>query len=161
MMKPDPRDEHRWLERLVGEWAFEAECSMGAGQAPTTTTGTDSVRSLGGAWIVSEGSAGTPDGGTATNIMTLGFDPGRGRFTGTFICSVMTHLWLYEGALDASGRVLTLDAEGPSFAGDGSMAKYQDILELTGTGERRLTSQVLGPDGGWTRFMSATYRRIG
>ena len=45
---------------------------------------------------------------------------------------MMTHLWVYDGALDAAGKVLTLDAEGPSFTGDGTTAKYQDVIEIEG-----------------------------
>ena len=33
---------------------------------------------------------------------------------GTFVASVMTHLWLYGVAFDAAEGVLTLDAEGPT-----------------------------------------------
>ena len=61
-----------------------------------------------------------PGGGPATTLMTLGYDPEKKRFVGTWIGSMMTHLWIYDGALDAAGKVLTLDAEGPSFAGDGT-----------------------------------------
>ena len=79
---------------------------------------------------------------------------------GTFVGGMMTFLWVYEGELDATGKVLTLNVEGPSFAGDGTMAKYQDIIEIKGPNERTLSSQVLGPDGKWNRFMMATYTRI-
>jgi hypothetical protein len=91
--------------------------------------------------------------------MTLGYDPQTERFVGTFIASMMTHLWPYNGALDATGKVLTLDSEGPSFAGDGTMAKYQDIIEFINDDHRTLSSQVLGPDGQWQPFMKAHYRR--
>lgn len=42
----------------------------------------------------------------------------------------MTYFWPYIGSLDATGKILTLDSEGPIFTGDGTMAKYQDIIEL-------------------------------
>ena len=41
-----------------------------------------------------------PDGGPATMIMTLGYDPAKKRFVGTFIGSMMTNLWVYEGELE-------------------------------------------------------------
>lgn len=47
-----------------------------------------------------------------TTIMTIGYDPHRQRFVGTFVASMMTHLWMYEGALDDGERVLTLETEG-------------------------------------------------
>jgi hypothetical protein len=117
------------------------------------------VRSLGGLWTIGEGSGDTPDGGTNHTIMTLGYDPQTKRFVGTFIASMMTHLWPYNGTLDAAGKVLTLDSEGPSFNGDGKMAKYQDIIEFVNDDHRTLTARVLGPDGQWHSMMKAHYRR--
>src|SRR5688572_31098773 len=45
------------------------------------------LRSLGGLWTVGEGSGDMPGGGTAKTIMTLGYDPQKKRFVGTFIRS--------------------------------------------------------------------------
>jgi hypothetical protein len=159
MQTPEPQKEHQWLQRLVGEWTFEGECSMGPDQPPMKNVGRETVRSLGGLWTIGEGSGEMPDGGNCESIITLGFDPQTERFVGTFIASVMTHLWPYNGTLDATGKVLTLDSEGPSFAGDGTMAKYQDIIEFLSDNHRTLSSQVLGPDGQWVPFMKAHYRR--
>jgi hypothetical protein len=100
-----------------------------------------------------------PDGGKMTSMMTLGYDPARERFVGTFIASMMTHMWKYEGTLDASGKVLTLDTEGPGMAGDGKMMKYKDIITFIDDDHRTLTSRIQGEDGNWTEFMTAHYRR--
>jgi hypothetical protein len=154
-----PQKEHEWLQQLVGDWSFEGECIMGPDQPPMTSTGAESVRSIGGFWTQGEGSGEMPGGGAMTSVMTLGYDPQKQKFVGTFIASMMTHLWLYEGALDASGKVLTLDAEGPGFSGDGKMAKYKDVITLNSDGHRTLTSSVQGDDGTWTQFMTAHYRR--
>lgn len=150
--------EHEWFQKLVGDWTFETTCDMGPDQ-PAKFNGSESVRLLGGLWAICEGRGNTPDGGTATNIMTLGYDPGRKRYTGTFIASMMAHLWIYDGSLDPTGRVLTLNADGPSFKGDGKITRYQDIIEIISDDHRTLSSQTLGDDGVWRRFMEAHYRR--
>lgn len=161
-MQVEPQAEHHWLQKLVGEWVAEAECSMGPGQPPSKTEGTESVRSIGGIWVMAEGRSQMPDdGGIGTTIMTLGYDPARKRFVGSFLGSMMTHLWVYDGALDASGTVLTLDTEGPSFTAEGKMAKYQDIISFQGDDRRLLTSRVLGEDGAWHEIVRAQYRRRG
>jgi hypothetical protein len=159
MQMPEPQAEHRWLQKLVGDWTFENECVMGPDQPPLKSSGTESVRSLGGLWTLGEGRGEMPGGGVGTTLMTLGYDPARKRFVGTFVGSMMTHLWVYDGALDPDGKVLTLDTEGPSFAGDGKLVKYQDIIEFKGDDHRVLSSQALGDDGKWRRFMTANYRR--
>jgi hypothetical protein len=158
-MHAEPQKEHRWLQKLVGEWTSESEAVMEPGKPPDTCRGTESVRSLGGLWIVAEGQGEMPGGAPVTMIMTLGYDPQRQRFAGTWIGSMMTHLWVYDGSLDDGGRVLTLEAEGPSMEGDGTMAKYRDAIELESDDHRVLRSSVLGRDGVWRQFMTARFRR--
>jgi len=132
---------------------------MGPDQPSSKNSGREAVRSLGKLWTIGEGSLDTPDGGSCDSITTLGYDPQAERFVGTFIASMMTHLWPYDGLLDPSGKILTLNSEGPSFSGDGTMAKYQDIIEFVTDDYRTLTARVLGADGLWQTFMTAHYRR--
>lgn len=156
-MQVEPQPEHMWLQQLVGEWTYEHDCVMGPDQPPHKVQGTETVRSIGGLWVVGEGRGDTPDGCAMNYIMTLGYDPARKRYVGTFIASVMTNLWIYDGAL--AGNILTLDADGPSFTEPGKIVKYQDIIEILADDHRTLSSQSLGDDGKWTRFMTAHYRR--
>jgi hypothetical protein len=158
-MKTEPQKEHQWLQKLVGEWTYELDAAAEAGKSPEKVMGTESVRSLGGVWFLAEGQGEMPGGGTATTLMTLGYDPAKQRYVGTWIGSMMTHLWEYDGALDASERVLTLEAEGPSMASEGAMAKYRDVIEFKTDNHRILTSHMLGDDGKWNQFMTAHYRR--
>lgn len=158
-MHVEPQAEHHWLQKLVGNWTQETEAVMEPGQPPVKFKGTETVRSLGGVWTIAEGQGEMPGGGIGLTVMTLGYDPQRKRFVGTFVGSMMTHLWVYDGALDAAGKVLTLDTEGPAMSGDGKMAKYRDAIEFVDDNHRLLTSQVQGEDGGWTHFMTAHYHR--
>lgn len=158
-MHAQPQQEHEWLQQLVGQWTSETEANMGPDKPTEVFKSTEIVRSIGGLWTVCEGLGEMPGGGMATTIMTLGYDPAKKRFVGTFIGSMMTHQWVYEGHLDAASKVLTLDTEGPSFAADGKLAKYQDIIEIKSPDHRTLTARTLGEDGQWTQFMTASYRR--
>jgi hypothetical protein len=106
-----------------------------------------------------EGQGEGPDGTLVTSVITLGFDPQTRRFVGTFIASMMTHLWIYHGTLDAAGKVLTLDTQGPDFSGGPNPVQYQDIIEFVSDDHRLLRSQLMGPDGEWNQFMTAHYRR--
>lgn len=158
-MRVEPQAEHHWLQKLVGEWMSEAEAAMGPEKPPEKFVGTDSVRAVGNVWVICEGRGEMPGGGITATVMTLGYDPPRKRFVGTFIGSMMTHMWLYDGTLDAAGKVLTLDTEGPHFGIDGKLAKYKDAIEFVSDDHRVLTSQMLGDDGRWHQFMTAHYRR--
>ena len=117
------------------------------------------MRSLGGRWIVAEGQGAMPGGGVGTTLLTLGYDPQRQRYVGTWVGSMMNYLWVYDGELDAAERVLTLASDGPDMATEGKLAQYKDVIEVTSADQRVMTSHVLGEDGEWHHFMTATYRR--
>jgi hypothetical protein len=145
--------EHQWLEQMVGEWSCEMEAAMSPGGPASTHESRERVRSLGGAWVLCEGEMG--DGGT---LMTLGYDPQKGRFVGSFVGSMMTNQWIYEGELDESGTRLVLTTQGPSVE-DGGITDYRDTMEIRGPDHRILTSSYRLRNGEWTLFMTAHYRR--
>jgi hypothetical protein len=155
---PSPRKEHEWLKQLEGEWVTETEAVMGPGQTPLKSKGTEVVRSLGGFWTIGEMKSdmmGTP----VTGIMTLGYDPKTKKYIGSWVCSVDGHLWKYEGTVDASGKVLTLNTEGPNMAAPGKMAKMKDVIEIKSKDHRVLRSYMQGDDGKWVQIMTMDARR--
>ena len=154
-----PQKEHDWLNQLVGEWTSEMDCAMGPDQPRSKSKGRETVRSLGALWTLCEGEGEMPDGSTGKTLLTLGFDPAKGRFVGSWIGSMMTHLWIYDGALDESGKVLTLESSGPNVMGDGAIIPYRDVITMVGPDHRMLTSYTPDGNGGWTEFMTAHYRR--
>ena len=159
-MKIEPQHEHQWLQKLVGKWTYEGEAPTEPDKSSAKWKGTEIVRPLGGVWILAEGEGEMPDGGAATTLMTLGYDPQKKRYVGTFIGTMMTNLWVYEGSMDSSGKVLTLDTEGPHMRTEGKMAKYKDIIELQDDDHRVMRSQMLDDDGQWREIMTTNYRRI-
>ncbi len=161
MMDAKPQAEHVWLQQLLGDWTMVGECDMGPDQPANRTEGTEHVRALGDFFMVCEGKGempGSPD--MAHMLMTLGYDIAKKKFVGSWAGSMMSGMFFYEGQLDAAQKVLTLDTESPSFTGDGSTARYQDVITIRSKDERTLHSQTLQPDGSWKRFMTATYRRV-
>lgn len=158
-MKVEPQEQHHWLQKLLGEWTLESECPTGPGKPVEKFSGVETIRSVGGIWIVAEGTGEMPGGGTGTTMMTLGYDPKKQRFIGTWLGSMMTHLWIYEGELDAAEKVLTLNTEGPDFSTEGKTAKYKDVIEIVDADHRLLNSYTLGADGQWQQIVSVQYRR--
>ncbi len=162
-MKVEPQKEHAWLQRLVGDWTYEIDAIMAPGEPPIKLRGNEIVRSVGGIWIVADGQGEMPGGGIAKTMLTIGFNQRKQRFVGSWIGSMMTYLWMYEGTLDASEKVLSLECDGPVFGPDGSMSegttRYKDVHALISENERTLTGNILGPDGNWSEMMTCTYRR--
>jgi len=134
-----PQAEHEWLQKLVGEWTYES---------PTegeNCSGTQTVRSIGGLWIIGEGKGKIPDGSPATMILTVGYDPAKGRYCGTWIGSMMANLWVYDGELDSNDKVLSLYSEGPAFEGEGT-AKYKDVITWIDDDRYTFSGHMQGPD---------------
>ena len=154
--KPDAN--HVWLQHLVGEWSVSTEMSAGPDTQPMKVESAESVRSVGGLWVVAEGKfefLGTP----MTTLMTLGYDARKQAFVGTWIDTMQAHMWIYNGSLDAAKKVLTLEAEGPAFDDPTKNAKYRDAIEIVGPDHKVLTSSMLMPDGKWNTFLHADYKR--
>lgn len=153
-----PQAEHAWLQKLVGDWNTEGECQMGPDKPTMKTTGYASASSLGGLWILVESGGKSPEGDDWKCLMTLGYDPEKQRYIGTFVGGMMTHMWHYEGTVDASGRRLVLDTEGPNFD-EGGTSPYQDIVEWVDDDHWILKSQIKTADGNWKPFMESHHRR--
>jgi hypothetical protein len=133
---------------------------MGPEKISNKWKGIEKVRSLGGLWIQAESEMGGTECPGITQ-MTLGFDPKKGRFVGTFVGSMMTHLWVYDnGRLDEAERVLTLEAEGPAMDDPEKIVTYRDLIGLVSNDERTLTSQTQDAEGNWKGFMTVRYRRV-
>jgi hypothetical protein len=160
-MQPEtPQKEHHWLQKFVGEWTTETQVPGENGQPPTTLRGSETVRRLGDLWVMGEGRGEMPGGGTANMVITLGYDPKKQKYVGTWVGSMMTVLWVYEGAVDPAGTTLTLDTEGPDFANGGkTTAKYREVIEFKTDDHRVFSSHVQGADGKWNRIMQMDYRR--
>lgn len=154
----EPTPEHTWLQQLVGTWDVKSVGEMGEGTPPIESTGTEKVRGIGELWVVADGTAAI-DGTPMHSMMTLGFDPERGTFVGTWVDSMQTKLWRYTGTLDAARTTLTLEAEGPDFFDPTRTALFHDVIRMDGPDRKTLTSSIQGADGTWTTFMRAEYTR--
>jgi hypothetical protein len=69
-------------------------------------------------------------------------------------------MWVYDCEMDADGKTLRLNAEGPSMAGDGTTAKYQDVVEIVDDNTRLFSGRLQDGEGNWQTFMTTTYRRV-
>jgi hypothetical protein len=156
---PEPAEEHQWLKQFVGEWTSESDAKAGPDQPPIKCKGTMSSRMLGGFWVVSE--VKSDMGEIKVNaVQTIGYDPEKKKYVGTWVDSMTNHMWHYEGTIDESGKKLTLEAEGPNFMSAGQTAKYRDAYEFKSEDHIVATSSMQGDDGKWVTFMTGDVRRV-
>ncbi len=152
MEKIEPRNEHRWLQRLVGEWQSEM---TGMGGEPVR--GTARVRGLGGLWIVCEADMPDFEGKPGTALITLGYNIGKQRHEGTFVASMMDFQWVYDGHRE--GDRLNLDTQGPAMDDPKKQVPYRDVVEIE-SDDRWYLRGLMQKDGAWQEFMTTTYRRV-
>ncbi|WP_210049768.1 DUF1579 domain-containing protein [Neorhizobium petrolearium] len=149
-----PQAEHGFLERMVGIWEVSSP-DMG-----TDEKWVEVVRSLHGIWFVAEGNGNMPQGGgAATTMLTLGYDPAKGKYVGSWIGSMMAYLWVYEGEVSADGTTLSLYTTGPDFAEPGKTGEYREQIIFKDDDHRIFNSSAKQPDGTWKQFMEAQYTR--
>ena len=155
---PGPSKEHQWLKQFVGQWKSNAEGLAGPDQPPIKCEGTMNYRMLGELWLVSDFKAEVM--GTTTNaVQTIGYDPAKKKYVGTWIDSMNNTMWQYAGSVDESGKILTLEAEGPNFMAEGKLTKFKDTYEFKSPDHIVAASSMLGEDGKWVTFMTGNMRR--
>lgn len=121
--------EHGTLQTLVGEWTAVSEMPATSGQPTTTGEASVSIRPIGDLWISAE-FAGTHAGGEYRGVLTLGFDPRKGSYVGTYVDDTCNHLWIYEGSMNADGAILTLYAEAPVVAEVEGTTRVREVYDF-------------------------------
>jgi len=154
---PKPAKEHELLAQFAGEWESTAKTVPAPGQEPMVCTGMENAKMVGGFWLVGQGE-GEMMGQKMASLLTIGFDPKTKKYVGTFVCSMDSTMWKYEGAMDATGKKLTLETEGPSPV-DGKLTKFREVLELVDQDHKTFTSYMVDDQGKETKFVVMEYRR--
>ena len=143
--------EHEWLKKFVGQWDVVSS-GMAQGEAVMTSA------MLGKLWVVNASDM-VVDGTKMKSIQMIGYDPEKQKYVGIWADSAVNFMWQYEGTLDESGNKLTLDAEGPSMSGDGTMVNYRDAYEFKDDDTLIATSYMQGVDGEWAVIMEGEAER--
>ena len=160
---PKPTREHEWLRQLEGSWAGEIELFVDPMnpakplEKPLRSKMTETTTLLGGWWALA-----AVKGEIAGQIFDArgqyGYDAEKKKYIGTWIDSMMPHLWQYEGSLDASGKVLTLEAMGPDCANPTALTKYRDVHEIVDRDTRRMSSAIQR-EGKWVPILRGELKR--
>ncbi|MFN0135297.1 MAG: DUF1579 domain-containing protein [Phycisphaerae bacterium] len=159
MPKPaGPAKEHAFLKQFVGEWTSEWEMMAGPDQPPMKAKGSASGRMIGDFWSVTDVKADWTMGPMSA-VLTIGYNPEKKKYVGTWVDSMMNHMWVYEGEVDAAGKVLALNADGPDMTNPSKTAKFRDSFEFKDADNFVLTSEAQDKDGKWMKIGAAKYVR--
>lgn len=152
---PAPVEQHQWLKKFVGEWTTEFQLTSPDGQS-MKESGTESVRAVGDFWITSDMRS-TFLGDPYAAVLTLGYDPKKEKYIGTYVDSMTSLLWTYEGTLDEDKKKLTLMTEGEMPGGE--KVKFRESHEFKSDDHRIFTSEMIGPDGEFMEMLTVHAHR--
>ena len=151
--------EHKFLKKFAGTWECASDCRMAEGQPPMKTRATSTNRMIGDFWVMNE-IVSSGGGAAVTAIQTIGFDEKKKKFHGTWIDSMVNHLWSYEGTLNDEGTILTMEAEGPNFMTGEGTAQFRDIYEFKSDNHILARSLVKGETGKWVEVVKGESKRV-
>ena len=117
-----PNDEHSRLMATVGVW--DAEISMATPDGNTASTGVENVKKLGELWTVADFEyefMGVPVQGHGT----MGYDPAKKKYIGTWVESGSPFISTLEGEYDEEKNAIVYKMQGKD--PEGNDAEYRII----------------------------------
>ncbi|MCO8122414.1 DUF1579 domain-containing protein [Stieleria sp. TO1_6] len=156
---PTAEKEHAWLQKFNGQWESNSK-SIASDQSPEVEcTGSMSSRMLGEFWVINrfEGEAG---GQSFQAIQTIGYDTTKKKYVGSWVDSMLNHMWQYSGTVSEDGKRLELVADGPNFMDGGKLTKFRDSYEFQSPDVCIATSEIQNEDGKWTVMMQGKMTRV-
>lgn len=158
VLAAQPTKEHEWLHQLAGQWDADIEIFAEPGKPPMKLKSTEDTRRIGGYWILSEGEVtGSPM--PFKRALTLGYDPQKKKYVGTWVDSNSPNIGSYEGSLDEAGKTLTLEGDMPSPFVPGAIVRMRQVIEVKSPDQKVLTTSVKGEDGNWLTLVTLDARR--
>ncbi len=145
--KPSP--EHAILKKDVGTW--DIDITMGSGAAKAQSKGTETVRMLGSFWSISDMKydyMGQP----VQSHGTIGYDPDKKRFVGSWHESSSPNLTTMTGKWDAKTNKLTMIMKGKDPAGKNT--RFKSITTYIDENTKTFEFFML-KEGSKTEFMKA------
>lgn len=109
-----PGQEHKHLQRLVGNWKTETKSYFPNPEKPTASEGTSSFRPLMGGRYVQQNVRGTFDGKRFQGQGLMGYDNSQKKFVGTWIDNFGTGIMTTEGTYDEKTHTMHETGESPS-----------------------------------------------
>ncbi|GIW91007.1 MAG: hypothetical protein KatS3mg109_1439 [Pirellulaceae bacterium] len=148
---PRPGPEHEKLKQLEGTWDVVSE-TEGMNFRGTMVWRME----LGGLWLGSQ-FEGEADGVKFSGRGYDTYDPSKKKYVSVWIDSMSTRPALFEGNYDATGKVLTMEGEGPGV--DGKPTRFRMTSEQVDANTIVHTMWIVAEDGSANPMFKMRYKR--
>ena len=152
-----PSKEHQFLKEMEGTWNATMKFNMPGAPEGAEAKGVETTQMIGGFWAVFDIKFDSLMGHPWHGHGTMGYDPDKKKYIGTFIHSATPYMTTGEGTMDAAGKVLTMNYEG--MGPDGKMGKMRETFEKKDKDNALMTMYGPGPEGKEVQHFQITYTR--
>lgn len=158
MAPPKPGKEHDLFKQLEGEWDCTSKFFGAPGQEPMVSKAKESARRIAGGLFLVYDVEGEMMGAKFVGHGTMGYDVHKKKYTGSWVDSMATGVYLVEGTYDDQTKIFTEIMEGADPA-TGQPMKMKMTHELKDQDSRVLKFFMNGPDGKEVQTGTIEYRR--
>jgi hypothetical protein len=157
MAPPKPGKEHELLKQFEGEWDCTSKFTM-PGSDPVISKAKETARLMAGGLFLVFDVEGEMMGAKFAGHGTMGYDTHKRKYTGSWIDSMATGVYLVEGTYDEQTKVFTELMEG-SDPGTGQPMKMKVTHEIKDKDNRILKFFMNGPEGKEIQTGTIEYKR--
>lgn len=156
-MGPKPGKEHEVLKEFEGTWDVTTKFMMAPGQDPVVSKGKETCKLIAGGLFLVIDVDGEMMGGKFVGHGTMGYDTQKKKYTGSWIDSMATGVYLIEGTYDEKTRTLTEWMEGAD-PQSGQPMKMKMVHQIKDKDNRSLKF-LMSVDGKEIETGSIEYKR--
>lgn len=152
-----PGESHALLASMAGSWRTSTRSYMAPGAPPVASEGSCEQRMILGGRYLHQEFKGDMMGTPFTGIGVTGFDNHTRKFVSTWMDSMGTGIYYFEGTLDADGRTMTQECRcDDPIKGPMTLRSVTRILD-----EDTHEFEIYGTDrsGKEEKMMEMTYKR--
>ena len=151
-----PLEEHKMLMMDEGVWRATMTLQQGPGQASEPIVGIETNTMIGELWSVGKFEA-VIEGAPYVGFATLGYDPAKGQYVGTWVDSSTSYITEMQGSYDAVSSTLTLFY---TTAGPGGQVEERKNVMVYANRNTRDFDMFLKTNGEWVKSMEILYERL-
>lgn len=106
-----PGAPHELLGRMAGSWSVTSRCCMEAGSSPLESTGSSEQKMILGGRFLSQEFSGDMMGSPFSGIGFTGYDNHSGKYVSTWMDTMGTGIYYFEGTAEADGKTIVQSCE--------------------------------------------------